>query len=708
MKVETALREVTANWKNLKVNEQCKKTALANLRRWLTGKEFADYQGQIFYLIKNKKFDLLLDSFYQVIPFGTGGRRGPVGIGTNRINPWTIQASAQGHSEYLKKKYGAKVNGGIVLVYDVRVYPETGIYSTDLPNPVKGLTSKDLARYAAEVYASNGIPVYLYPDIRTTPQLSWTIRATKVISGANFSASHNPREDNGKKVFFEDGGQLIPPADQELSDHVNRVKTIKQLPFAAAESKGLIKYFGRAEDEKYLAAVLKFTFNDARDLKIVYSPLHGCGNSSTGEVLRRKGFKVIMDEKTATPDGRFPNVKFNIPNPEVPESFETLKVTGDKVQADLLVSNDPDADRFGLCSREKSGWRYFNGNELGILLAATILEARAKRRELTPQQVIIKTSVTTSLITLLAKHYGVQVIGELLVGFKYIGEEMKKLEAAGRGRDFLLGAEESHGYLVGNYAHDKDASSACGLLCEKAAELKKQGKTLAWYLENIYRRYGYCRDVLKDLIISGAVGREQINQIQRVLRRRPLKKLGERPVIRWKDYWKGLKHLSATDTMSRNVLEFYVEPPAGIQHIKLTLRPSGTQPKTKFYVEVAAKPAQFKTTEAYIKHKQVIDQLADEVIGDLQMEIFKIIKVKVPRRILKISDLLDLNARVKYFEIEKRIIKLGQQKRKHQLSKDQFRLEIAKLLKIFGKDPVEKISPAFEEKAGIPLAKFLG
>ncbi|MDP7115904.1 MAG: phospho-sugar mutase, partial [Candidatus Woesearchaeota archaeon] len=448
------IKKVEEGFKSVEVSQKYKIEALKNIKKWLTDDMFKAYKGQIVYLIKEKKFDLLLDSFYQVIPFGTGGRRGPVGVGTNRMNPWTVKASAQGHSEYLLKQHKDAKERGIVIAYDVRKYPETGIYDDSIENPVKGITSKKLAQEATKVYTANGIKIYFFKEIRTTPELSFAIRHLKAIAGVNISASHNPKEDNGKKVYAADGSQLIPPYDEILADTVNAVKEINE-----KGDKSLIEKLGKEMDEAYLDVTTKLSnYPDQRDIKILFSPLHGVGETNVYATLERLGFDITLDPDTKTPDGFFTNIKFNIPNPEVPESMETCYKNA-KGQ-ELIISTDPDADRMGISVLHQGEWHYLNGNQIGIIALASLLEARKEKGELNKDSLVIKTLVTTSLLNKICKEYNVKIIDDLLVGFKYIANEIAKLEKKGKEDNFVIALEESHGYLTGSYCRDKDGVCA--------------------------------------------------------------------------------------------------------------------------------------------------------------------------------------------------------------------------------------------------------
>jgi phosphoglucomutase/phosphomannomutase len=507
---KTFLQQARAGFNTLDVSAKHRDEALIWLEIWLTDDVFREYVEQIQYLIEAQKWDLLLDAFYQVIPFGTGGRRGLVGIGPNRINPWTIQASAQGHSQYLIKQYGEEAKKrGVVLSYDVRKYTQRGVYDDSLPNPIMNLDGPRLAIAAAAVYAANGIKVYLFGSARSTPELSFAIRHLNAVSGDMFSASHNLPTDNGKKVYDEYGGQLIPPYDQILVDEVSQnVEEIKTVDFDRAKGKGLIEYIGEKVDAAFLEAVCNVSLSKDRGVRVSYSPLHGTGLTSIYPALKELGFDVVLDPQTQKPSGTFENVTFNIPNPEVVESFDTSLPFAEKINADIIISSDPDADRIGVVARHNNSFAFLNGNEIGILLTHYAISKYKAKGLLSKESTVIKTGVTTSLIADIAKENDVLCIGDLLVGFKYIGAEMNKLEKNNKIQGFVIGTEESHGILTGDYCRDKDAAGAAVWISELAAELKKAGKTLVDCLDEIYSRHGYCHNHLTEIRLLGAKGME--------------------------------------------------------------------------------------------------------------------------------------------------------------------------------------------------------
>jgi phosphoglucomutase/phosphomannomutase len=638
-----------------------------------------------------------------VIPFGTGGRRGLVGIGPNRINPWTIQSSAQGHAQYLIKAFGQDARRrGIVLTYDVRVFTQQAPYAPDLPNPIMNLDCRQLAEAAAVVYAANGIRVYMYEDVRSTPQLSFTIRHLKAVSGDMFSASHNLPTDNGKKVYDQYGGQLIPPHDQILVDEVTQqVAAIRAMDFEAACAQGLVQMIGADLDGAYQDTVTALSLSDARDIKIVYAPLHGTGLTSVFPILAKLGFDVTLDPRTANLSGAFENVTFNIPNPEVRQSFDTTLPLAREIGADLIISTDPDADRVGVMLDHRGTWEFLSGNEIGILLTQYGIDKMKAAGRLDDGGVVIKTDVTTSLIATIAEANGVTCIGDLLVGFKYIGEEMNKLEADDQMAGFVLGTEESHGFLMGNYARDKDAAGAAIWIAEHAAELKQKGQTLLDQLNRIYAAFGYGHNYLTEIRLLGAKGMGQIQSIMDHLRQEKIAGFGDFVVERKIDRWEGppQPHLSRTDTSSRNVLIFHLTAPPDTRSLRVTVRPSGTEPKVKMYIEIMGLPCE--TAQLAAARKQ-IEAVCDKLEKQFMQFCYGILGVDFPERGFLLFWQLPLDTKMKYFEIEEEIAALktvGAPAARQRALDD--------LLQFLGTDPVQKIDPAFEDRYGKGVMEYL-
>ncbi len=687
----------------LNVSKKYIDCALQQLKVWLTDDTFKDYAPQIQYLIKSEKWDFLLDSFYQVIPFGTGGRRGLVGVGPNRINTWTIQASAQGHSQYLIRQYGdGAKKRGVVLAFDVRKYTQRGIYDDTLANPVMNLDGLRLATAAAAVYAANEIKVYLFQNARSTPELSYAIRHLNAVSGDMFSASHNLPTDNGKKVYDQYGGQLIPPDDQSLVDEVTgNVTEIKVVDVDEAKTNGMVALIDEQVDKAYYDAVRPVSLSDERELKIVYSPLHGTGLTSVYPILKKLDFDITLDPPTSNLSGAFENVTFNIPNPEVIESFDSSLPFAQKVNADILISTDPDADRIGVMINHNNSWQFLTGNEIGIILTNYAISKFRSSGRLNRNSVVIKTDVTTSLIQKIALKNGVQCIGDLLVGFKYIADEMNKIEKKGKIDDFILGTEESHGYITGNYARDKDAAPAAIWLSEHAAELKKQQKTLLDDLNDIYSTYGYCHNYLTEIRLLGAKGMEQIVHIMDHLRNTKIESFGKFMIGEKIDRRQGhpQPHLSKTDTSARNMLIYTIDNLPDTAAIKITVRPSGTEPKIKMYFEVMGNPCRPENLE---DEQKKIAGIRQELEKTLMQYCYQLLEVDFPNRGFLLFWQLPLEDKLKYFEIEDKIVKL-----KNVSDGRTRKAELDQLLSFLGANPIEKVDKAFREKYGAGIFEYL-
>lgn len=698
MTIEEKLNLVIQGFKNLNVEQHYKDSAIANIKKWLSEKEFFDYQPQIDYLIESEKWDLLLDAFYQIIPFGTGGRRGPVGVGPNRINVWTIQASAQGHSQYLLKQFGDEAKKrGVVVGYDVRAYLKEGEYDDKRPNPVKGLSCKDLAKKAAEVYCANGVKVYLFIDYSPTPELSFMVRNLNAVSGNMISASHNPPEHNGQKVLNDTGGQLIPPFDQELVDTVvKEVREIKTIDFQEAIDKRLITYVSEKDHQKYLDATKEISLNRKyRSAKIFFSPFHGTSYKTIPQVFRELGFQITSDNISSEPDPKFSSITFNIPNPEVQESFINLIPSADGSDSDIILAADPDADRIGVMSKEKDKWKFFTGNEIGVLITEYLLSELKSNNTLHQSNLILKTVVTTNLITVLANKYGVKITDDLLVGFKYIGEIMDNLEISGKMSDFLLGLEESHGYTAGNYIREKDALVAGIYLAELSSKLKDEGKTLGQHLDKIYEENGYFLNYLTEIRLPGAEGMSSIAKIQTHLREERPIKIGEFEVDKFTDRWDGEPFVSPTDKESRNVLIINFKTDDNYHQLQAIVRPSGTEPKLKTYFEIGVKANPSKSLEEL---KSMADATREKLEKAVLKYCYKIIGIDFPDRGFLLFWQLPAWDKLKYFEIEPKIAEL-------KTIQDPFRrkAELDKLLSFLGADPVKKIDKAFtaEFKTGV-------
>lgn len=597
------LDEVAARFATLPVRPDVQARALANLERWLGSTEFAPYHPQIHALIASGRWDLLLDSFYQVLPFGTGGRRGPVGIGPNRFNPWTLAASVQGHLVWMRGRLG---DGPlhVVLAYDVRRYLDAnGVYDRSLPNPCLGLSSRDFAEVAAGVYAAGGVTTTLLPRGSTTyvstPELSFAIRHLGADAGVNISASHNPPDDNGGKFYNRLGGQEVPPDDEAMAEEVARVTEVRALGFAEAHAAGFVRDYTPDIHAAYLQANLATSLRpEARKTHVVFTGLNGTGDTTVAAVLDAAGFRVDLEPTQAPHDGTFQNVPFRTPNPEVRQSMDRAVELAGRLGADLVMAADPDADRIGLVARKGSDWRFFNGNELAALVTAWRLDQGRFTHPL-----VMKTEVTSDLVRRVAEKRGAYVIGHLMVGFKYIGDGLRQLEDTGsfggfRGTvdDFVVGVEESHGVLVTAALRDKDAAGAALALAEYASVLADEGLTLVDALHGLWAEVGYVHNELVSTVMRGAAGKARIERIQAALRADPPAEIGGLAVTAFHDRADPAGPLgpirSGTDAQSRDVLVFELGDTA-----RLLLRPSGTEPKNKIYVEYRGTPGADLATE---------------------------------------------------------------------------------------------------------------
>lgn len=617
---------------------ELKDKALANLTTWMTNPAFASYRPQLEWLAKTAKWSILVDSFYQVLPFGTGGRRGAVGIGPNRMNLWTLGASVQGHCDYLKQRFPGINPLQIVLAFDVRQFEDKrGVYNRELPNPVLHLSSREFCQYAAGVYAANGVHTHiLAPDSKRfvpTPELSFTIRFLRAHGGLNMTASHNPPDDNGSKFYNELGAQPVPPEDQLMSEFVDRVATIKHLPFEDAVRGGKVHFLNEAPHHAYIELCRKQSLIPTPkldEIRVVYTPLHGEGGFCAGEVLEAQSFRPIPVPEQATPDGQFPNVT-KVPNPEVPECMDRAEKVAREHHANLIISTDPDADRLGGMTNTqpdgKGNYRFLIGNEIASLLTHFKLSQLARSGSLPASPIIITTEVTTGQITRIGRQFGAQVVNDLLVGFKYHADVIAQLEATGHygdiqgtPEDFVIATEESHGILATAEIRDKDSACAALLLAEAALFEKRQGRTLVDYLNDLNREFGYYRNELLNIVMTGLEGKENMAKMLDSLRKSPPKTIGGLPVISFEDLRDESGRLGPfkgeTDRAARNFLVFRLGSSGGLS-AKVCLRPSGTEPKAKAYLEVSSEPCKPGTSQAvWDQTCSTADKLIQQIATD--------------------------------------------------------------------------------------------
>ena len=618
-------------FRTIQIDDAVREQALKFLCDWLAGAEFAAYRPQLEWLIQSEQWAGLADRFYQILPFGTGGRRGAVGIGPNRMNAWTVGASVQGHCEYLKERFPDSEKIQVALAYDVRSFEDKRKnYNPALPNPVLHLSSKDLAHHAVGIYAANGIHAHVLPAeskrYLATPELSSAIRHLQAHGGLNISASHNPPDDNGGKFYDERGGQPVPPDDQIMADLVDLVTNIKTLTWPEAVRSGKVHFLDDSTHKAYLDVIRHESLVPPPkfdEIKVVFTPLHGVGSMTAMEALVNQGFRVTPVEEQMTPDGQFPNVTKS-PNPEVPESMDRAVATAIRVNGDLILSTDPDADRLGaMIPDRQGGWRFVTGNEIAALLTHFKLSKLSQQGRLPHSPIVVKTEVTTGLVTRIARHFNAQIVDDLLVGFKYIADVIWHLEQNGaygeiRGtpEDFVLGVEESHGVLVTAKIRDKDAGGAALLLAELALDQKRQGKTVLDYLEAITRQFGYFHNSGVPVVMSGILGKKNMFRMLDALRAAPPKEIGGLAVTSFVDLQDENGRFGpikgATDNASRNVLVFQMGETA-----RIFLRPSGTEPKSKTYVEVCSAPCPHGTSaDAWKEICRKVDAQAKELTMD--------------------------------------------------------------------------------------------
>ncbi len=549
-------------------HEHLSKDAVANITTWLNEPKYAEYKRELETLIANEEWKSLEDSFFKVVEFGTGGRRGTTGIGSNRINRVTIGESAQALCEYAIKADSDAPAKGVVIAYDTR------------------LSSPELSRYVAEVCAASGFKVYIFDSFRSTPELSFAVRHFKAAIGIVISASHNPPADNGFKAYWNDGGQLVSPHAEGVLAAATAITSINSTPFDDAVVQGKISIIGKAVDDAYIEAVVNQAEGTARELSIVYSPLHGAGQTNVLPALRAAGFDSISEVKDQmTPDGHFPTIENGKPNPEEKAANDRAVAQMLAEQADIAITNDPDADRIGVVVRVGDEPFYLNGNQSAALAADYVLLKKQQKGTLTNKHYIAKTIVTTDLLTSIARKYDVTIYDNFLVGFKYIGELIHSKENSDE--IFVIGGEESYGLLKGDYARDKDGATGALPLAEYAAELKSVGKTLQDRLFELYAEHGMYIERLDNAVSPGADGFERMQSIMSGLRTAAPSHIGEHEVTAVLDY----ADLKRTDVQTGAVTDIdcikgnVVVLELGDERRRITIRPSGTEPKIKFYVQ---------------------------------------------------------------------------------------------------------------------------
>ena len=538
------------------------------------------------------------ERFYMDLEFGTAGLRGIIGAGTNRMNIYVVRRATQGLANYIAKV--DKKSQGVAIAYDSRHM------------------SPEFAQEAALCLAANGIKAYIFETLRPTPELSFAVRHLGCVAGINVTASHNPPEYNGYKVYWEDGAQITPPHDSGIMGEVKAISdwnTVKTMDKAEAEKAGLFEVISKEVDDAYMAELKKQVIHmdaiqaEGKNLKIVYTPLHGTGNIPARRILKELGFEnVYVVKEQELPDGDFPTVSY--PNPEAAEAFELGLKLAKEVDADLVLATDPDADRLGVRVKDKNGeYHDLTGNMSGCLLANyEISQRKAVNGSLPEDGALIKTIVTTNLADAIAKGYGVKLI-EVLTGFKFIGQQILGFEKSGKG-SYLFGFEESYGCLIGTYARDKDAIVATMALCEAAAYYKTQGKTLWDAMIEMYEQFGYYKDDIKSVTMKGIEGLQKIQDIMNSLRQNPPAEFAGHKVVAVRDYKadtiKNLEtgEVTPTGLPNSNVLYYELTNDAWV-----CVRPSGTEPKVKFYYGVKGTSLADADEKSAVMGKAVLDMV---------------------------------------------------------------------------------------------------
>ena len=548
-------------------NQELIKQVTAKAESWLSPAFDADTQAEVKRMLENEDKTELIECFYKDLEFGTGGLRGIMGSGSNRMNIYTVGAATQGMANYLNKNFADLKQISVVVGHDCRN------------------NSRKFAEISADIFSANGIKVYLFDDLRPTPEVSFAIRELGCQAGVNITASHNPREYNGYKAYWDDGAQVLAPHDKGIIDEVNKV-TVDAIKFQG--NKELIQIIGEDVDKVYLEKVHGISIDPEvikrqKDLSIVYTPLHGAGRTLIPRSLKEWGFENVNTvPEQMVKDGNFPTVVS--PNPENAEALTLAIKLAKEINADIVMASDPDADRVGMaCKDDKGEWVLINGNQTALIFLYYIIKNRIATGKMKPNDFIVKTIVTTEMIKTIADKNNVEM-RDCYTGFKWIAREIRLSEGK---QQYIGGGEESYGFLAEDFVRDKDAVSACSLLAEICAWAKDQGKTLYDVLMEIYVEYGFSRETTVNVVKPGKSGADEIKAMMEGFRANPPKEIGGSKVVLAKDY----KTLKATDgegnvsdidmPETSNVLQFFTA-----DGTKISVRPSGTEPKIKFYVEV--------------------------------------------------------------------------------------------------------------------------
>ena len=569
--------------------------AKRNLDKWLSGNYDEKTKNEISLLLTQNPTEVE-DSFYRNLEFGTGGLRGLMGVGTNRMNKYTVGVATQGFANYLKKVFQGEIS--VAIAHDSRN------------------NSRFFAETTANVFAANGIKVFLFEDLRPTPELSFTIRELGCQAGVVCTASHNPKEYNGYKAYWDDGSQLVPPHDKNVIQEVEKINGVEDVKWSGGEQ--LIYSLGEDMDQRYIEMVKGLSIypaviNKQSDLKIVYTPIHGSGIKLVPPVLQKFGFKNIhVVQEQALPDGNFPTVKY--PNPEESEAMRLGLELAEKLDADILCGTDPDADRLAIGVKNTQGkWMLLNGNQTAVLAFNYLLEARKEKGVAQKNDMVITTIVTTPMIDLVAKANQVNCY-RVLTGFKWIADLIREKE---KEENYIIGGEESFGLMIGDKIRDKDGVSAVALLCEMAAYEKEKGRSLYDKLIDLCVQHGYFLEELISITRKGRKGQEEIAAMMEGFRKQPPSQLGGSPVVKLLDYEKSTgKNIQTGESWTltlpkSNVIQFELQNGSII-----SARPSGTEPKIKFYFSVnepLSKAAEFESVGDQLKNR------IQSIISDLNV-----------------------------------------------------------------------------------------
>ncbi len=570
---------------------------LKKANSWLEGNYDEDTKNRIRSMIQNEQQELI-ESFYRDLEFGTGGLRGIMGVGSNRMNKYTVGMATQGLANYLKEQFSNLSQISVAVACDSRN------------------NSQYFAKITAEVFSANDIYVYLFEDLRPTPELSFAIRHFKCQSGVVITASHNPKEYNGYKAYWDDGAQLISPHDKNVITEVQKITDIDDVKFSGKPEN--VHLIGADVDREYLQAVKNLSLSPETnkkhsDLKIIYTPLHGTGYKLVPLALNEFGFEnVSLVKKQDIPDGSFPTVKS--PNPEETAALEMALDQAKKINADLVMATDPDADRVGIAVKDNKGeFVLLNGNQTAVLLTYYLLAKWKENEKLDGRQFIVKTIVTTELINDIADKYAVDSY-DVLTGFKFIADKIRAFEGE---KEFIGGGEESYGYMIGDFVRDKDAVASCAMIAEATAWALDQGKSLYDLLIDIYLEFGLYKERLHSVVKKGKAGAEEIQEMMENFRENPPPSINNSEVVLIKDYLKGISvdlaagKESKIDLPKSNVLQFFTK-----DGTKISMRPSGTEPKIKFYFGVKEK---LESREIFDDLNTNLEKRIDAVIQDLDL-----------------------------------------------------------------------------------------